>query len=130
MPLIPRDNGGLVEVEIDGDVYWLKKRLGWYERSQASEMKGITFYYKQRDIEDGLAHISKDDYVPVTLDGQEDAQLGRLYVWLAKWSHKDDLSKLTLRRLPQRHAERLLEEITRLEQEQDGPTADDPLDAS
>lgn len=127
MPLVPRDNGGIEEVELDGDTYQLKKELGWYERRQASEMKGISLHLQWSKVQDGVIRIGKSDLVPVTMDAMEDVQLAKLQVWLVSWSHKEALNRNTLKRLPEHHVDAILEKIEELEGRQFGPSDESPL---
>lgn len=127
MPLIPRDNGGEVEIECGGDTYWLKRYLGWYDRRKASEMKGISVHVKWEKVQDGAVRIGKNDLVPITMDAMEDVQLEKLWLWLSRWSHKEPISQATIKRLPEFVAEKLLAEIAQLEADQDGPQDGDPL---
>lgn len=127
MPLIPKDNGGTVEVVVDGDSYQLKRELGWFDRRRASEMKGISIHLQWGQVQDGVVRIGKSDLVPVTMDAMEDVQLAKLQLWLVSWSHKEPLQESTIKRLPEHHAEALLAKIDELEGRQDGPSEDSPL---
>lgn len=130
MPLIPRDNGGTVTIEIDNDSYELKRYLGWYDRRASSEMKGISLHMQWGKVQDGKVRIGKNELVPVTMDAMEDVQLAKLQIWLASWSHREPINQNTLKRLPGHHADALLERIADLEAEQDGPADDSPLAVS
>jgi hypothetical protein len=127
MPLIPRDNGGEIEISIDGDSYWLKRYLGWYDRRKASEMKGVSIHVRWGQVQDGVVRIGKSDLVPITMDAMEDVQLAKLQLWLSRWSHSEPMNQNTIRRIPEHVADKLLQEIAKLEGDQDGPAEDSPL---
>lgn len=130
MPLIPRDNGGEVEVSIGEDTYWLRRYLGWYDRQRASDIKGAAIHLPWGQVKDGDIRVGMDERVPMTMGNMEDVQLTKLAVWLKRWSHSEPITERTLKRLPQSHADRLLEEIARLADEQEGPSESDPLGKS
>lgn len=132
MPLIQK-NVDLIEVTIDGDTYWLKSALGWYDAQSAGLQRGIVLHVKTGDAKRGRFFTGGDDsLVPITLDGMEDATLDRLALWLEKWSHEENgkpvpLTRENIKRMEERHAQRLLRRIDQLEQGVRGPDPDSPL---
>lgn len=130
MPLVPRDFGGEVEVEIDGDTYWLRKELGWYHREQASRAKGIAIHVRWQQVKEGDIKIADSETVPITMDATEEANLQRLLAWVSRWSHSEPITTHTVKRLPMSHARLLLARIDELEAAQDGPGENSPLPSS
>lgn len=135
MPLIPRDNGGEVEVEIDGDVYWLKRYLNWWELEQCNSSKGIAMHMKMSDAMTGRFAANGDALVPITIDNTEGVKLRKLQIWIKRWSHVEagravPLTVENIKRIDPRHVARLEREIARLEKDQRGPAADSPLASS
>lgn len=126
MPLL--NLGGEKTVSIDGDEYTLRTVVSWVARQKCSTSKGMVFYVKRRDLENGMRDMSPEDLVPMSMDSDEDTSLLRLETWLVKWSHPDALNRKNLERLPSSHVRFLLSEIAQLEKEQDGPAPDSPLD--
>lgn len=130
MPLIPRDFGGEVEVEIDGDTYYLRRYLGWYHRERTNQARAVAMHLPYGKVKSGDIDVEDRETVPVTVDGLADMHLQRLKAWLVRWSHNEPISENTLKRLPKRHADLLLERIEALEEEQDGPAEGSPLPSS
>ncbi len=130
MPLIPRDFGGEVEVEIDSDTYWLRRELGWYHREKASRMKGVAIHVRWQQVKEGDIKIADSETVPITMDATEEVSLQRLLAWLTRWSHTEAITNNTVKRLPMRHARLLLARIDELEAAQDGPGENSPLPVS
>jgi hypothetical protein len=134
MPLAPKKQDDLKHVEIDGDEYWLKTVLGWFDVHRAGAQKGIVLHVPTGDAKRGRFFTGDDSkLMPVTLDGMEDALLDRLHLWLAKWSHEEDgkpvpLTKDNIKRMEERHVNKLMRVIEQLERGQRGPTADSPLE--
>lgn len=119
---------GEVEVEIDGAVYTLKRWLGWWDLTRASETKGVTIHVRGRELSNGnIGNWEPDELVPVTMDASEDALLRKLRTFLLRWSHDDPITDRTLKLIPPRHFNRLIREIRRLENDQGGPSDDGPL---
>jgi hypothetical protein len=131
MPLT--DLGGEVEVQIDGDSYWLREFVSWRAREKAGAQKGVVFYVARKDLDDGMINVGRDDMMPVAADATEDVKMIRLKTWLIRWSHVKDngrpepINERNLERLPKSHLEALLERILELEEAQDGPHEDSPL---
>ena len=130
MPLIPRDHGGEVPVEIDGDTYWLKRYLSWWELENCSDAKGISLHMRMQDAVSGRLDAHGDNLVPITVDNLEGVKLRKLQTWIKRWSHDDALTLDNIKRMPQRHVTRIEREIARLEKDQRGPSADSPLASS
>jgi len=130
MPLVPRDFGGEVEVSLDGDAYYLRRYLGWYHRERTGQARAIAMHLPYGKVKSGDVEMDDRDTVPVTVDGLADVHLQQLRAWLVRWSHEEPITENTLKRLPKRHADRLLERIAELEKEQDGPADDSPLPSS
>lgn len=138
MPLI-KEHGEVDEV-IDGDVYVLKRWLGWWDMARASETKGITIHVRGRDINSGrIGQFDPDELVPVTMDASEDAMLRKLRIWLLRWSHAEPITESNLKLIPPRHFARLVRRIRQLESDQeqaitetttDSPLADSSNDSS
>lgn len=130
MPLLQL--GGEVEVQIGEDTYWLRETVSWRKRRRVDTSKGLSIHLPWGQIESGTVRIGKGDLVPVTPDAMEDVQMARLQTWLTRWSHTEKgrmvpITEANLERLPGDHVDRLLREISRLEEEQDGPAEDSPL---
>jgi len=134
MPLV-RDNS-TVRIEMpDGDWYELRRYLGHYHRNRLSQMTAITVHIPTEQLSSGRVDVfSGSRTMPATLDGLPDVQNARLHAYIVRWSHVEDndrptrITLETCKLIPPVHAERLLAEIQKLQTEQDGPTADSPLD--
>lgn len=134
MPLMPRDGGARRRIEITaeidpssvGDWYEIKTRLGYYERAQASNARGVSFKVPARKLERGNV-LDPHELVTVSMDNQADAMHYRLAIYLSAWSHAEDISSLTIKRIPEAHVAAILDAIEEVEREQDGPQLGDPL---
>jgi hypothetical protein len=138
MPLIPRDGGPTHRIEITeaidpgsvGDWYEIRTMLGYHARMQAESssmyMKLPASHLERLELGERLP---SDDMVEVRLNAADAAHL-RLSVWLKAWSHKEDITSLTIRRLPKSHAEAILKAIAAFEKIQGGPRKDGPLAGS
>lgn len=124
MPLVPL-RPPTEEIVIDGDSYTIKTMLTAFERDQTRPEQSYKIQMPYGKLEN-RDNIRPDDMVDVVLDTAV-ANLRKLKVWLVDWSHPEKLNAQSLRRLPPRHAQMLLDRIEELEEEQDGPGPDSPL---
>jgi len=126
MPLIPRDGGPTVDIEVDGDIYTLKTMLSFYEREQISSraMKMQIPYGRVKETD-----IKEDDVVDVVLDTAE-LKHKKISLWLRRWSHDEPCNSNSIRRLPLHHAEAILKKIQELEKVLDGVKENSPLEKS
>lgn len=137
MGLIDERHVGTETVEFeDGSWYELRKELGWYHRSMVSDMTGIVINIPGSKLREGDDIIADDDTIPATLQQLPDVQLMRLEAYLKSWSHTDAdgrhirITRNSIKRVPPKHARRLLDRIAELQAIQDGPQDGDPLAGS
>lgn len=134
MPLIPRDGGPTHRIEITpeidpagvGDWYEIKTQLGYYDRMQASDMRGGSIRMPAHRVTQAQ-DLGPDELVTLTMDNVAEATHIKLCVWLKAWSHPDHMTSATIRRIPESHARAILKAIDRYEQHQGGPAKDSPL---
>lgn len=136
MPLVPKDFGGLEQVDIENpdgttDTYWLRRELGYYLSQKHGALAGIRFYMPWGQVKDGdIEDIQDQDQVQMSIE-QHDIALNKFTARIKKWSHPDPPTPKNFQRIPQDHARVLLEKIKELEeQERDKTVQDgDPLPA-
>jgi hypothetical protein len=132
MPLIPRDGGPTHRIEITeaidagsvGDWYEIRTMLGYHARMQADAISAMKFSLPAGRLERG--QLNPDEMVQVQMNLADAAHL-KLSLWLKAWSHKEDISSLTIRRIPKSHADAILNAIAVFEKIQGGPRRDGPL---
>ena len=135
MPLIPRDGGPRFRIEITeeidpnsvGDWYEIRTLLGYHARLQVVSasmvMKLPASRLERMEMGDSL---DPTEMVNVQVSAADAAHL-RLSVWLTAWSHKEDITSLTIRRIPKAHADAILAAIQEFEKVQGGPSKNSPL---
>lgn len=134
MPLMPRDGGRRHRIEITGEIdpgsvgdwYEIKTALGYYDRLEANTARGMSMKLPARRLERGDV-LRPDEQVTVQMDNLAAATHIKLMVWLADWSHPEPISSATVRRIPESHAQAILDAIERYEAAQGAPGKDSPL---
>lgn len=101
------DTKAIEKIEIDNDWYELRQELGFYEKKLMQEA-AFTFEFPSNF--DGR-DMSKVKAVP----NHAERDLSKLKQYLVAWSYPDKLDDDNIKRLPQAHADKLLERIKELE---------------
>lgn len=110
------DDSTTVSVLVDDSEYHLRRELGFYE---ASQMQESAFKFEFPSDWSGK-DIGKVKAIP----NRANSELARLKAYLVRWSHPVELTDENIKRLHPLHANRLLEEIKTLEEQQRQPFAE------